>query len=112
MFDATVACSCLARKVTGRGAMSTSGDASGFGLFQRPGDLGLATDLYQLTMAAAYFEQRMADHVATFEPFVRRLPADRGYLIVAGLEQAVRYLTGLRFDAGAVEHLRTLPVFK
>ena len=43
-----------------------------FGLFHTPGDLGLATDLYQLTMAAAYYQHGMAHHRATFELFVRR----------------------------------------
>ena len=71
------------------------------GLLQQPGDLSLATDLYKLTMAAAYFEHGMVDQTATFELFVRRLPPERGYLVVAGLEQAIQYLTQLRFDATA-----------
>jgi nicotinate phosphoribosyltransferase len=83
-----------------------------FGLFHRSGDLGLATDLYQLTMAAAYFQRGMSDQTATFELFVRRLPPNRGYLIAAGLEQAVQYLTQLTFDEAAIEHLRALPVFE
>ena len=52
---------------------------------------GLTTDLYQLTMAAAYFENgRTAP--ATFELFVRQLPPRRSFLIAAGLEQALDYL--------------------
>ena len=34
---------------------------------------GLTTDLYELTMAAAYFENRISA-AATFELFVRNLP--------------------------------------
>ena len=38
---------------------------------------GLLTDLYQLTMAAGYFESGKADEVATFELFFRHLPRYR-----------------------------------
>jgi len=71
---------------------------------------GLATDLYQLTMAAAYHANRRNER-ASFELFVRRLPKDRSYLVVAGLEQALDYLQNLSFDADEVEYLRGLPVF-
>jgi nicotinate phosphoribosyltransferase len=73
---------------------------------------GLATDLYELTMAAAYFENGMADRVATFELFVRHLPPGRGYMVVAGLEQAVDYLRSLSFDPPALSYLRQLLVFR
>jgi len=46
---------------------------------------GLLTDLYELTMAAGYFQTRF-DAVATFELFVRHLPKQRNYLVAAGLE--------------------------
>jgi len=75
------------------------------------GSYGLATDLYQLTMAAAYFENGMGSEPATFELFVRRLPPNRGYLVAAGLEQVVDYLTDLCFDADAIRYLRAQPVF-
>src|SRR5262245_48207682 len=59
---------------------------------------GLATDLYELTMAGGYWSAGMMEP-ATFELFVRRLPPSRGYLIVAGLEQAIEYLEAVRFSA-------------
>ncbi|HKX28524.1 MAG TPA: nicotinate phosphoribosyltransferase, partial [Blastocatellia bacterium] len=71
---------------------------------------GLATELYQLTMAAAYQANRR-DGRASFELFVRRLPPQRSYLVVAGLEQALEYLSGLRFSQEDVDYLRSLPVF-
>ena len=51
----------------------------------------LLTDLYQLTMAHAYFEFGMHE-TAVFELFVRRLPRARRFLVAAGLEQIVEYL--------------------
>ena len=71
----------------------------------------LSTDLYQLTMAAAYFESGMRQR-ATFELFVRALPPQRSYLVVAGLEQVLDYLTTLRFERNEIEFLRTQPVFR
>ena len=73
--------------------------------------LGLATDLYQLSMAAGYFEQGMRD-TATFELSVRHLPENRSYLVAAGLEQALHYLTHITFSPEAIRFLRQLPVFK
>lgn len=71
----------------------------------------LLTDLYQLTMAAGYFESGKAEEVATFEMFVRRLPVNRNFLVIAGLEQVVDYLLHFRFSAEEVAYLRVLPQF-
>ena len=56
----------------------------------------LLTDLYQLTMLQGYFDHAM-DELAVFEFFVRKLPAERNFLVAAGLEQALRYLESIRF---------------
>lgn len=72
----------------------------------------LMTDLYQLTMLAGYYEKGMHDDNAVFEMFVRKLPKDRGYLIAAGLEQAVEYLTNLKFTKDEITYLKALPQFK
>jgi nicotinate phosphoribosyltransferase len=72
---------------------------------------GLLTDLYQLTMAAGYFQAGKAGEIATFELFVRRLPPNRNYLIAAGLAQAADYLLNLRFRSEEITYLRGLPQF-
>ena len=71
---------------------------------------GLLTDLYELTMAAGYFQTRF-DASATFELFVRHLPKQRNYLVAAGLEQALEFLENVSFTGDEVEYLRRLPVF-
>ncbi len=71
---------------------------------------GLLTDLYEITMAASYHEQGMTGQ-ATFDLFVRELPASRNFLIVGGLEQALDYLEGLSFDEEATDYLRSLRMF-
>jgi nicotinate phosphoribosyltransferase len=76
-----------------------------------PEDNALATDLYELTMAAAYFETH-EDAKATFELFVRSFPKNRSYLIAAGLEQAVEYLRRFRFRDEHIKYLKKDPNFK
>ena len=56
----------------------------------------LLTDLYQLTMLQGYFDGGM-EETAVFEFFVRKLPAQRNFLIAAGLEQALGFLENARF---------------
>lgn len=70
----------------------------------------LLTDLYQLTMAQAYFASRMQGQ-ATFELFARRLPLTRRVLLACGLEQVVGYLENLAFTRGEIEYLGTLRLF-
>jgi nicotinate phosphoribosyltransferase len=72
---------------------------------------GLLTDLYELTMAAGYFETRF-DARATFELFVRNLPPSRNYLIAAGLEQALEFLENVNFTLEEIAFLRRHPVFR
>lgn len=64
----------------------------------------LLTDLYQLTMAQAYFEEGMRE-TAVFELFVRRLPPARRFLIAAGLERALQLIGELRFAPAELEYL-------
>lgn len=68
----------------------------------------LSTDLYELTMAAGYFGTG-TNRMATFELSVRGLPADRGYLVAAGIEPALAYLENLRFAGSEIEYLRQIP---
>ena len=64
----------------------------------------LLTDLYQLTMLQAYFDQGMAD-TAVFEFFVRKLPESRNFLMAAGLEQALDFLEDMRFTPQELDWL-------
>lgn len=54
----------------------------------------LLTDLYQLNMMEAYLDHGFTEP-AVFEFFVRRLPPSRGFLMAAGLEQALGFLEAL-----------------
>ena len=65
----------------------------------------LLTDRYQLAMSASYLAQGRAYDRVSFELFVRELPHDRGYLLTAGLETALRYLEDFRFGQDSLDYL-------
>ncbi len=81
-------------------------------LFPSRETLGIHTDLYELTMLAAYFEAAFAEERASFELFTRRLPEERGFLLAAGLEQALHQVLNLHFPEDILAWLRTLDVFR
>ncbi len=66
--------------------------------------MSLFTDFYELTMCAAYFDNKTFE-VATFDLFIRRLPENRSYFLFAGLEEALGYLQNIKFTE---EHLTYL----
>jgi nicotinate phosphoribosyltransferase len=70
----------------------------------------LLTDLYHLTMLQAYFHYRMRES-AVFELFVRKLPANRNFLVAAGLEQVIEFLERFRFGDDELQYLRSLRCF-
>ena len=72
---------------------------------------GILTDLYELTMAAGYFETGKSAECGTFELTIRRLPKNREYVLTAGLQQALEYLLNLRFTPEEIDYLRSLPQF-
>jgi nicotinate phosphoribosyltransferase len=65
----------------------------------------LTTDLYELNMVQAYLD-RGETKEAVFEFFVRRLPSRRGFLLAAGLEDALDYLETLRFSTEEIDWLK------
>jgi len=69
----------------------------------------LFTDLYELTMMQGYLE---AGHTptATFSLFCRELPPDRGYVVAAGLQQAVDYLRTVSFGDDELSYLASAGV--
>lgn len=73
-------------------------------------NVALLVDLYELTMLQAYWKERMFDE-AVFSLYAPDLPAKRNYLLACGLEDALGYLEGFRFDSAALEFLSTRKEF-
>ena len=76
-----------------------------------PTEVSLLNDLYEFTVAAAFFERGMND-TASFEVTVRRFPPSRGYMIAAGLERVLELLEDFHFDAASIAYLESLQIFK
>src|SRR4030042_1285627 len=72
----------------------------------------LAPDWYQISMLGGYLHHKKVDQIAVFDLFYRQLPKHRECIITAGLEQAIEYLTRLRFDPEAIEFILAHPAFK
>ena len=65
---------------------------------------GLLTDLYELNMAASYLRRGMTAP-ATFSLFVRNLPASRGFLVAAGVDDCVEWLEQFSFGPADLRYL-------
>jgi nicotinate phosphoribosyltransferase len=76
-----------------------------------PSEIVLFTDLYELTVSAAFFDHGF-NEPATFEVGVRKFPPVRGYMMAAGLERLIEALEEYRFDDSALAHLDSLKLFK
>jgi nicotinate phosphoribosyltransferase len=75
-----------------------------------PDRVELLTDLYELTMAASYFENGMADP-ATFSLFIRKYPPNRSYFVAAGLEDFLDYATNFQFSENDLSYLDDTGLF-
>lgn len=69
---------------------------------------GLYTDMYQLTMAQAYFFNGISRYQATFNYFIRKIPFNGGEEILAGLENLLDLLEDLSFQTEDSECLESL----
>ena len=70
----------------------------------------LLTDLYELTMAAAYFDRQMHES-ASFSLFVRHNKR-RGYYVAAGLAPVLDFLASFRFASDDIDYLKETNLFK
>jgi len=80
-------------------------------LMNRIENLALLTDLYELTMAASYFDHQMFEP-ATFSLFIRNYPPSRRYFVSAGLSDVLSYLQDLKFTPDDLEYLEETGLFK
>lgn len=74
-----------------------------------PSDTSMLTDLYQLTMAQAYYSAGIADTRACFHLFFREAPFGGGFAVACGLEHAIAHLSEFGFSDADVTYLSGVP---
>ena len=74
-------------------------------------NLTMLVDFYELTMANGYLSKNAHDTIAYFDMFFRRVPDNGGYCIMAGVEQLIEYLKGLKFTEDDITYLRSKNLF-
>ncbi len=70
--------------------------------------LALLTDLYQLTMAYAYWKSKVDDRQAAFHLFFRKHPFKGGFSIACGLSYVIDLLSNFHFDQDDTAYLAEL----
>lgn len=69
----------------------------------------LLTDLYQISMAYAYWKSKKCDS-AVFDLFFRKNPFNGEFTIFAGLEECLKYIHDFKFSDSDIDYLRrTMP---
>jgi len=66
---------------------------------------GLYTDMYEVTMAEAYFKDKKQDQRACFDYFFRKLPFAGGYVIFCGLAELLPVIETLHFNSEEINWL-------
>ena len=74
-------------------------------------NLTLLADFYELTMANGYWEHGIAEQIAYYDLFFRKVPDQGGFAIMAGLEQAIDYMKNLKFTEKDIAYLRSKNCF-
>ncbi|KAJ8926928.1 hypothetical protein NQ314_020780 [Rhamnusium bicolor] len=68
----------------------------------------LLTDLYQITMAYAYWKSGKTKDCAVFDLFFRKNPFQGEFTIFAGLEECLKFLTKFHYSASDIEYLKEI----
>ena len=74
-------------------------------------NLTLLADFYELTMANGYYQNGIADKISYFDMFFRTVPDNGGFAGMAGVEQLISYLDGLKFTERDIKFLRSKNCF-
>lgn len=69
----------------------------------------LLTDLYQITMAYAYWKNDSHNQPAVFELFHRKNPFGGEFTILAGLDECLKFLASFKYTDDDIQYLQSIP---
>lgn len=69
----------------------------------------LLTDLYQITMAYAYWKNGRHNDEAVFELFFRENPFKGEYTVFCGLDECLKFMNTFKFGASDLAYLKSMP---
>mmetsp|Transcript_19678 Transcript_19678/g.27671 ORF Transcript_19678/g.27671 Transcript_19678/m.27671 type:complete len:552 (+) Transcript_19678:72-1727(+) len=72
----------------------------------------LLTDLYQITMAYAYWKSGRHKSNAIFELFFRENPFGGEYTIFCGIDEVLKHLENFKFSKSDLDYLKTTPALQ
>ncbi|CAF4314777.1 unnamed protein product [Adineta steineri] len=67
----------------------------------------LLTDLYQISMAYAYWKNRKHEEIAVFDLYFRKNPFGGEFTLFAGLEECLKFINNYKFQSTDIDYLRT-----
>ncbi|XP_028137756.1 nicotinate phosphoribosyltransferase [Diabrotica virgifera virgifera] len=68
----------------------------------------LLTDLYQITMAYAYWKTGKIDGYAVFDLYFRKNPFQGEFTIFAGLEECLKFLEKFKYSESDIEYIKQI----
>ncbi|GFU45477.1 nicotinate phosphoribosyltransferase [Nephila pilipes] len=68
----------------------------------------LLTDLYQITMAYAYWKNNKCSDHAVFDLFFRKNPFHGEFTVFAGLEECLKFLENFRYSESDINYLKNI----
>lgn len=72
---------------------------------------GLQTEFFQLVQTALYHADGMWGD-ATVDLYLKQMPSNRGYVVAAGIAEAIDAVQNLRFSDDDLEWIRSMPLYE
>ncbi|XP_022339087.2 nicotinate phosphoribosyltransferase-like isoform X1 [Crassostrea virginica] len=66
------------------------------------------TDLYQITMAYAYWKSGKRNETAVFDLYFRKNPFKGEFTVFAGLEECIKFVKNFKFSVSDIDYLKTV----
>lgn len=74
-------------------------------------NLTLLADFYEFTMANGYLAKNKENTYTYFDLYFRSIPDHGGYVVLAGLEEFIKYIENLNFTKDDIEYFKSKNMF-